>query len=242
MSLTKEQALAGAYLRLVAAGIVPPATIPEYFRFLAGFRRLFRVFVSRGQLDRAQSALSSAGRCLQAMPVSTCHLGGSWTSLVADEFGKQPDGYVIGLGYDAKLVADLLGAERDSAEMAGKLLEYPECCVAAYSRYADAGESWSSVLVRQAMAGPYADPATARANRLPIDWGGISPVGEMFPCALNCAEARRIGTEGWETMNRLGLSALACRLVQDATRPCRIVDGRATLCASDADGSIELSW
>lgn len=93
----------------------------------------------------------------------------------------------------------------------GALLGYPACCV---SRHASivGPEGWARALVARSGPGPY--PHTA--NRLAIFRRGLSPIGELYPCSLHCAEAAHLGARGIAALRATGLVRLAESVEEDS--------------------------
>lgn len=240
-SISREQQLVFAYLKLVGDGDLPSVGIPEVARFALRRKRAVRFFCPEST-DRVASALSRFVPHVGRKPVLTRHVGGSWSCIEspADLSGdRMADGNIIVLGWDSGLVADVLAAEIESTKEAGALFGYPECCIGAVDGLAQAGAAWPAELVRrsQELGG------TAKSNRLPVDWGGLSPVGELFPCTLACPMAAEIGFDGYDSLQRLGLNSLAACLVEHAESTFRIDDeGRARRALAGVPGATRFAW
>jgi len=241
-SISKEQLLVFAYLKLVADGDLPAVGLPEMARFALRRKQTVRFFCSESA-DRVERALSGFVPHFARKPVLTRYVGGSW-SCVESSAGLSIDittaaGEIIALGRDSGLVGEVLDAEIENAEEAGALFGYPACCIAAVGGLAQAGAAWPAELVRRS---PEVG-GTAKANRLPVDWGGLSPVGELFPCSLACPMAAAIGFDGYDSLQRLGLNSLADCLIHHAESAFHIDEkGRARPSQAGVPGATQFAW
>jgi len=240
-SISQGQLLVLAYLKLVADGDLPSVGIPEMARFALRRKQAVRFFCQEST-DRVAGALSGFVPHVGRKPVLTRHVGGSWSCIGSSaEFSsdKTEDGNIIVLGWDSGLVEEILDAESENTTEAGALFGYPPCCVRAVHALAQAGAAWPAELMRRSPK----IGRTAKANRLAADWGGLSPVGELFPCSLACPMAAAIGFDGHESLQCLGLNSLAACLVKHAESTFRInTEGRARPSQPGVPGATQLVW
>jgi hypothetical protein len=71
-------------------------------------------------------------------------------------------------------------------EKAGKMLGYPKCCTENIENINQYKDRWALYYLQDFNLQLQANHNT---NRFPISWGGISPIGELFPCSLVCKAA-----------------------------------------------------
>ena len=55
-------------------------------------------------------------------------------------------------------------------------------------------------------------------NRFPIVWGGVSVVGELFPCSLNCNAAKTYGQNMLDDMDAFGFKKIKEAIVDHSKR------------------------
>ena len=215
------------------------AASPEIARFATGTKPVIRMVVPLNSRSECEVLFESVGLDweFRALHVEAC--GGTWNSI------SPPDGLVAAANEAAVYVshersASLQAANADvsASDLAGILFGYPACCVNAVSELAGAGESWPELLVRRSGA---PDKWHAAANRVVADWGGIPPVGELFPCSLACPFAIALGIAGVDALVQLGLHRLAAQIRLDATRAWLLTEaGRAR--PNSETNSYRLQW
>ena len=234
--------IAHALLSLVKMPGAPPSLVPEIGLFAVGRKPVLRLVVDSFPTRTPLRRLMAAGLTVRQLPVSSRYVGGSWSTLAAmstDLRADESPGEMLVIARRALLADRFAEAEFSDHRVAGELLGYPQCCIEAVRDYEAAGGRWPQRLARTASS----TSVDARANRLAADWGGISPVGELFPCSLECPAARAIGENGVGALRRLGLHRLAAEVVQHATTPVRIdTEGRAVPVHAADPGALRFRW
>jgi hypothetical protein len=85
--------------------------------------------------------------------------------------------------------------------------------------------------------------ASRYANRFPIVVGGMSSIGELFPCSLTCPRAVVYSKNMISDMVSLGYKRIAERCLTDSARTVRVdeVDGSITLGVEASSSDIKFN-
>ena len=200
--------LFGAHAHLQFAGIAELALFASeqkpalrYVLTVSGGRKLASIAVRSGY---------AATVCL----IRSRAMGNGWNCLISD--GSSDDSSqlsMVTIARDGALAQEVQALETSgSSHSVGLILGYPQCCIVACDELADAGARWAYVLLMRSGPGPH----SFWANRLAAGWGGISPVGEMFPCSLSCPAAADLGRAAESALRNIGLVRLADLMVGHA--------------------------
>lgn len=232
------------------------AVLPEAARFAIGGKPVLRIVVPSGARDEYLLAMDQLGVSCTPRQLAISSSSGTWNQIsgfgdaeyAGHGGGSEPavhpahalqahdlTGLYISLDRGTASAASLADVQ-DSNE-AGLLFGYPVCCVANVGELAEAGAGWPQELVKRSGE---ASRWNAAANRIVADWGGIPPIGELFPCSLSCEQAAHIGRSGVHALEKAGLSRLAQRIVDDAARGWSLELGRAV--PSSAINCYRLTW
>ena len=233
-----------AFLAFVSQWQISHAVLSEVALFSLRKKRTLRLHGNTGILSAAKRIFYPYGLHVSGfVSVSRC-LGGTWSELIyaenmpSDKSKDETMGEVVTISRDKSICQDLAEAEKSDSHAAGLLLDYPSCCIDAMQDVEPAAGAWPKSLLDKTNG-----QAKAEANRLPMDWGGLSPIGEMFPCSLDCEHACRIGKESVHSLRRLGLARLADMVVSHATAWFFInAEGRAILCDKSKSNAQRLLW
>ena len=100
--------------------------------------------------------------------------------------------------------------------LAGKYLGYPNCCVDNLCNINEYGTDWAlyylSDFQNQKKASLY-------CNRFPVVNGGISVVGELFPCSLNCDAAIQYSHRMLEDLENYGFKKIKRSILYHCKEP-----------------------
>jgi hypothetical protein len=171
----------------------------------------------RAELDRWASDCGLAGhsRTLGVKRIA------DWTCVGIDESLTTARLDVVVYARSQKDASKICEIETNgNSEQAGLLFGYPPCCSAAYEGYSKTPAEW----IQQALARSGAGPFPCWANRLPVSWGAPTFIGELYPCAFDCAAAARQGRAVFERLQKYGLKKLAQTILTEVIRP--IAGGR----------------
>lgn len=231
------------------------AVLPEVARFASGGKPVLRIVVPSIALDEYLLAMDRVGVSCAPRSLTISSSSGTWNQISAfgdSEYAEHFAGSESVHSAPAVQTHDLTGlyisldlgtasaaslADVHDSNEAGLLFGYPVCCVANVEELADAGADWPQELVKRSGE---ASRWNAAANRIVADWGGIPPIGELFPCSLSCQHAAHIGRSGVHALEKVGLFRLAERIMDDATRGWRLELGRAV--PSSAINCYRLTW
>jgi hypothetical protein len=212
----RVSSVVAGFLRLLASQPeIPAATIADVVLFATGEKSAMRFAVpggGRADLDRWASdcGLAASSRTVGLKRVA------DWTCLGVDESSATAHLDVVVYAKSQETASLICELETNGrSEQAGLLLGYPPCCVAAYEGYSKEPTTW----IKQALARSGLGPFPCWANRLPISWGAPTFIGELYPCAFNCAAAERWGRAVFDRLREYGLVQLAQTILAEAIRP-----------------------
>ena len=207
---------------------LPSTCIPELALFVTRLKPVLRVVLGRDEANSLMRMAESAGVMHASLPVSTQEIGNTWSSLLTSDDANSALLMVV-LGTDQRATEAVLHAEADGdIDLVGEALGYPRCCVAALPELSGAGALWARALVARSGSGPY--PWTA--NRLATGWGGMSAVGELFPCSLHCPAANALGEASYVALLDIGLSRLAAALREQGLKAVDVRESGAVIRAT----------
>ncbi len=209
----------GQLIGLIAASELTPLTcIPEVALFVRGMKPALRFVFSSEDLDRAQEVFEPLSLCFASGGVDIRSLGNTWSSLEVPSIPCQAHAYVCVVARDTGVAEFILHSEiTGDARAAGIALGYPRCCVEGCADLL--GPQWASTLLRRSGD---AVRFPCWANRLAIGWGGLSPIGEMYPCKLDCTNALEIGRAAVTALHEEGLERLASKVMEHALTPVQL--------------------
>jgi hypothetical protein len=216
---------------------LPLEIIPELVLFTLGQKHLLRFVLDKRACQDLSKIAEEHSLFYERQTVKVRRGQNTFSFLEAIEQGDpRSDCEMIVIGDNAGVVHELTQVELyGSARRAGELLGYPRCCLDSFEGLCAAEWLWAQWLVAQSDAAPY----PALANRLTIGWGGMSPVGEFYPCSLDCPSAIEIGRSVYVGLGALGLVRLQRVLAEHSCAPIYICeDGAVQRCAADFPGAI----
>jgi len=204
---------------LEAAAACPsfrPCALLEIAAFSFSEKPSLRFVVAPDEETHFRSAADSLGLKWASAPVYLEPEGHNWFSIVSRRTNNRRSLVVV--THDVS-PSSLLDAETRDSDLAGSYLGYPPCCVRAFARLTASPGKWAQVLADTARDKSSID---ARCNRFAAEWGGIGLLGELFPCSLECNEARGYADRLYMATRRLGLHRLADKARQDSLLPVSI--------------------
>jgi hypothetical protein len=207
----KISSLLHRFLTLLAAERqIPAATLSDVVSFTAHHKDTLRFAVPRVVGHKLDVWAHEQGLHRASARASSTKVG-DWTCLHPDAEGEID---VLVYGRSAEVVEALCRAEvGGDPAVAGRLLGYPDCCIAAYAQVSPA--RWLDDTVARSGAPPF----PCWANRLPISWGAPTLIGELYPCSFRCQPAIAIGKRTYQAMRELGLEAIARTTLEQSLRP-----------------------
>jgi hypothetical protein len=209
---TRSSLLHGFLTLLAAERQIPAATLADVVLFTKGSKDTLRFAVPRDAAQRLDAWAAEHGLAAARARAGTTRVG-EWNCLQAAEDG---DVELLVYGRAAAPVDELCRAELSGdPAVAGRLLGYPGCCVAAYAQVTP--ERWLDDTVARSGAGPY----PCWANRLPLSWGAPTFIGELYPCSFRCEQAIAVGKRTYDGMRELGLDAIARTTLEQSLKPAR---------------------
>lgn len=208
------------FLRLLASEHqLPAATLADVVLYAVKEKDALRFAVPLALRERLDAWATAHGLRTAGARVGGRRVG-DWTVL-SPEAGD--DIALVVYGRAAEDVERLCAAEVDGdPAVAGRLLGYPECCIEAYGQYASSPATWVERTLAKSGAGPY----PCWANRLPLQRGAATFIGELYPCSFRCEAAVAHGRRVYAAMRRLGLEGLARQTLEQSLRPVDHASGR----------------
>ena len=74
-------------------------------------------------------------------------------------------------------------------------------------------------------------------NRFPITWGGISIIGELFPCSLSCPNAIKYSKTMHSDVINFGFNEIAKVMVEHALKPIYINEENGSISTIFKEGT-----
>ena len=183
-----------ALLNLVSkSSDLPISLIPEICLFVSGHKELLRLVCQRKTRRNIRDLAVEFGLSIAEAEIHSNYEGTTWSStraIVETSNIEQTVEYLIIISLQHGLAESVLNWELEgAANLVGVALGYPECCIEAYQAICNYTSRWGLYYFDQDGSGPH----QPWANRLVIGWGGVSPIGELYPCSIQCLSAQRIG-------------------------------------------------
>ncbi len=236
------------FLNALSNGILQTNNIPEIAMFLTGEKKALRFeglnleeFIKRGVL-----LFNWKSTYKDAVYVS---MGNNWFQLydtkdpilqrieISNHKITPTKVYVISknIEYSKKM----LHAEFSNEDEAGHLLDYPECCVI-NNPIDQEREPWTFTLYDNAFNKNTTN--FAQCNRLITEIGGISPTGEMFPCALDCKNAKKYSTKAINSLLNLNLKHIADEIIKRSQTSLYVLRSGEVRVTTKSSKKIDFIW
>lgn len=186
----------------------PVSSLIDFALFEFNHKNSMRFVLSREDSE-SLARLYSDTYIIQT-PLMVREFGNSWNSF---EETNESNFYLITISRNESICQKLHFAELegDVGEV-GKLLGYPICCSKAYAQLSQNQDQWMVELNNKS------DLKFHQNNRFISSLGGVSPLGELFPCSLSCSEASALGEKALASLQRLGLEKLANNIRDNSKR------------------------
>jgi hypothetical protein len=236
------------FLKAIESGILSASCIPEVALFLMNKKKAVRFagqnlknFIIEGS-DFFDWSWSSAN-------MRKVQRSDTWYDLypikhdddlmINEEEEQIEPIYVI--GREQKYVNDLCFEEQQDPVVAGEMLGYPNCCIKKFAEFNLKREHWIHSIIDEHKK---TIKANAQCNRLLAEFGGISPIGELYPCSLHCSFATQMANEARDSIVNLGLFELSHFLQKCSSSPMYICNSKSISLSSQSqsDTKILFSW
>lgn len=187
------------------------SVFPEFISFLAGSKRIIRIVINKSDKSFNAGLFLNNGFFASEVNLFSYDRGNAFGSLLSNVDGIEREHLtpvsMLSISYSRKELLEFEKAEVDGdTEKAGMLLGYPLCCVRKVEDINAYNDLWSVYYLNDYEQNKSADCHT---NRFPIAWGGISPIGELFPCSLNCKAAIEYSRNMLHNVSKLGFKRIA---------------------------------
>ena len=198
-----------ALLKLVGRSPdLPTSTIPEICLFVSGYKTALRFVCQQKSRSHIRDLATKFGLSIAEAKIHSHHEGTTWSSTRAIVgtcgFEKTVEHLII-ISQERGTAESVLDWElKGCANLVGETLGYPKCCIEAYQEICHYNRRWGLYYFDKDGLGPH----PFWANRLTIGWGGLSPIGELYPCSLQCLSAQRIGQLTLSLLQKYGLIRL----------------------------------
>jgi hypothetical protein len=222
------------------------AVFPEFVSFLSGRKKAMRiVYESKGnELDT--TLFSKYGFHISNSVLWSRDFGNGFADLVPSPTTDKNDcGYtpinMTCISRSANLLDRLEAAEACGETIkAGRILGYPECCVEGLHSVTSRKELWGIYYLEDYRKSGF---ASRYVNRFPIVLGGMSSVGEIFPCSLSCPRAVLYSKNMIADMISFGYSRVAEKCLSHSSKSVRIseLDGSISFSIEDSPSNIKFS-
>jgi hypothetical protein len=124
--------------------------------------------------------------------------------------------YMLSITKNQNILKEFIEAEiYGDTIKAGNLLGYPKCCVNAFEHIGSLGSKWAIHYLDDYLKNKKASPY---CNRFPIFFNSISPIGELFPCSLNCDNAQNYARLMLNDMKSVGFSKLINKTLEISSK------------------------
>ena len=196
------------------------SVFPEFVSFLAGSKRIIRIVVDKPDSYFDFQLFSKYGLYVSQQLLYTEDKGNSFGRLISkiDESRTNDVTEVVMLSfsYSQSELMEFEEAEVEGdTEKAGLMLGYPKCCVKNVEKINSLNELWSLYYLEDYKL---IKAANHYANRFPITWGGMSPIGELFPCSLSCTAAIQYAKNMKADLHSFGFERIASNIYEAARR------------------------
>lgn len=135
---------------------------------------------------------------------------------------------MLSLSKNEHVLKDFINAEISGDTIkAGQFLGYPKCCVEAFQHIGLLESKWATYYLEDYQRTKKASPF---CNRFPIFFNSISPIGELFPCSLNCNAAKNYAELMLNDMKALGFTKLIDKILEISSKDIYInIDGNFSI-------------
>jgi hypothetical protein len=199
--------------------------LPEFISFLNGRKRIIRIVSDSTEKPFDISLFRKNGFHVSETNLYCTSERNSFGCLTTTPLASLPKTEyklvrMISISRQKEVLQEFQIAETvGDVEKAGFMLGYPECCVRNVEAINILSHKWATYYLDNYESASLASPY---ANRFPIAWGGISVVGELFPCSLNCIHAINYARAMMEDLVGLGFQRIHEVILNHSMRPVHI--------------------
>lgn len=197
------------------------AVLPEFISFLCGRKKIVRIIVDQSDQVIDIPLLQKYGFYTRETSLYTTKSSNSYSCMVTSTEGFGINELTEICMYSiSKSAVDLEDFENcelyGDSEKAGFYLGYPKCCVENLEKVNAIGAKWGIFYLEDFIS---QKKASLFCNRFPISWGGISIVGELFPCSINCKAARMYAEAMLTDVQNFGFEKIKDKILDHSQRP-----------------------
>lgn len=197
------------------------SVFPEFISFLRGNKSILRIVVDDNGKPFNIPLFLENGFYVSQKELFSSKQKNSFGSLVTNlEDGDLENYNKVIMFSISRLKSELEDFEKaelyGDVEMAGQYLGYPSCCIKNIEVINSLSDLWAIHYLDD-----YArfNNASLFTNRFPITWGGMSIVGELFPCSLSCINAINYGKALLKDVKKMGYTSISEVMISHAKTP-----------------------
>lgn len=197
------------------------AVFPEFIAFLKGRKKIIRIVIDDSNNLFDFKLFQTFGFIVKETILYCSHEQNSFGNLVAHINEIDRDKFNVVKMYSiSKAKKDL--DDFEYAELygdilkAGKYLGYPDCCVNNVENINKLNSKWATFYLEDFQKNKIANHFT---NRFPITWGGISVIGELFPCSLMCSHAIEYSKKMYSDVIEFGFNQISDAMIIHSLKP-----------------------
>lgn len=198
------------------------SVFPEFISFLKGRKTIIRIVIDNSNNPFNHRLFQKYGYFAKESTLFSSKQKNSFGSLVSSIDENLKDEYLkvrmFSISSSKKDLEDFEYAEMyGDVEKAGIFLGYPSCCTKNITTINNLNELWATYYLNDFIKNKRV--ANHHTNRFPITWGGISIVGELFPCSLTCAKAVEYARNMQNDVINFGFHKISEVMVKHAKSP-----------------------
>jgi len=195
---------------------------PEFISFLKGNKKILRIVIDNNEKLFNNSLFLSNNIHVKEAKLYSSKQKNSFGSLVASINSEDSDNYSeVRMFSISKFKDELIEFEKaelyGDIEKAGEFLGYPICCIKNIYKINDLKDLWATFYLNDYEK--MNKTASIYTNRFPITWGGVSIVGELFPCSLSCNNAIEYGRNLYNDVKSFGFNEIHKTIIDHAQLP-----------------------
>jgi len=199
---------------------VQVSVLPEFISFLSKNKGIIRIVVDNSDNPFDLNLFHQAGFIVSEKSLFSQSIGNSFGNLISEVNGLNKNEYtevkMFSIARDKYALDSFEKAEIEGDVLkAGTLLGYPSCCVNNVEQINQLGANWGLYYLDDYHNN---NKASLFTNRFPIAWGGISIVGELFPCSLSCKNAIEYSKSMIIDLKKFGFNNVADKCIEHSSR------------------------
>ena len=198
------------------------SVFPEFISFLKGRKTIIRIVIDNSNNPFNHRLFGKYGYFVKESTLFSSQQKNSFGSLVSSIDENLEGEYVkvrmLSISSSMKELEEFEYAEMyGDVEKAGIFLGYPSCCTKNITTINNLNKLWATYYLNDYLKNSRA--ANHLTNRFPLTWGGISIIGELFPCSLTCVKAVEYAGNMQNDMINFGFHKIADIMVKHAKSP-----------------------